>query len=135
MKNKFLIALLVAVVCVGSLIYVGVRSSAKAVVTVRELISAGSERQKIRLGARVAEGDIRVETEPQRVVKFAVKDIYQQDINQPNDVVSIVYQGIMPDTLRSGRDVIVEGDYRGGVFYATQLLTQCPSKYEPPKPK
>jgi len=45
----------------------------------------------------------------------------------------VEYAGIRPDTLQPGRDVILEGHYAGGVFQATVLMTQCPSKYEPPK--
>ena len=41
----------------------------------------------------------------------------------------------MPDTLRPGRDVIMEGSYSPNEgFLATSLSTQCPSKYQPPDP-
>jgi len=34
----------------------------------------------------------------------------------------------------AGRDVIIQGDYIGGVLKANNLVTQCPSKYEPAAP-
>lgn len=54
------------------------------------------------------------------------------------DQLRVVYFGVMPPQLKSDRDVILEGDFEqagGGTFTARELLTQCPSKYEPPKPK
>ena len=35
----------------------------------------------------------------------------------------------------AGRDVIIDGEYKDGVLQAQKLLTQCPSKYEPPSPE
>jgi cytochrome c-type biogenesis protein CcmE len=30
-----------------------------------------------------------------------------------------------------GRDVIIEGRYENGTLHAQQIMTSCPSKYEP----
>lgn len=130
MNKKFLLSILIIVVSLGVLIYSGVTSTAKAVVTVAQLEQAGSERARVRLGARVADGDISYQTSPQFVVKFNVKDPVAAVAAIP-----VVYYGLMPDTLKVGRDVILEGDYDGQQFVAKSLLTQCPSKYEPPVPK
>jgi cytochrome c-type biogenesis protein CcmE len=47
--------------------------------------------------------------------------------------VPIVYKGSVPDLFRSGRDVVVDGQLRNGVFVAVPdtLVTKCPSKYQP----
>jgi cytochrome c-type biogenesis protein CcmE len=47
--------------------------------------------------------------------------------------VPVVYEGTVPDLFRSGRDVVVDGRLRNGVFVAVpgSLLTKCPSKYAP----
>jgi cytochrome c-type biogenesis protein CcmE len=49
--------------------------------------------------------------------------------------VPVLYRGTVPDLFRTGRDVVVDGRLRGGVFVAVpgSLLTKCPSKYSPKK--
>jgi cytochrome c-type biogenesis protein CcmE len=49
--------------------------------------------------------------------------------------VPIVYTGSVPDLFRAGRDIVVEGHLRNGVFVAIPgtLVTKCPSKYTPKK--
>jgi len=48
--------------------------------------------------------------------------------------LKVVYRGLKPDMFAPGRDVILDGEFRNGVMVASTLLTQCPSKYEAPKP-
>jgi cytochrome c-type biogenesis protein CcmE len=47
--------------------------------------------------------------------------------------IPVVYKGSVPDLFRSGRDVVVDGQLRNGVFVAVPdtLVTKCPSKYQP----
>ena len=47
--------------------------------------------------------------------------------------VPVVYKGSVPDLFRTGRDVVVQGRLRNGVFVAIPgtLVTKCPSKYTP----
>jgi cytochrome c-type biogenesis protein CcmE len=49
--------------------------------------------------------------------------------------VPVLYRGTVPDLFRTGRDVVVDGRLRNGVFVAVpgSLLTKCPSKYSPKK--
>jgi cytochrome c-type biogenesis protein CcmE len=49
--------------------------------------------------------------------------------------VPVVYRGSVPDLFRSGRDILVDGRLRNGVFVADPgtLVTKCPSKYSPKK--
>lgn len=113
------------------LIYASVAETARAVVTVQELVSAGKAQKKIRLGARVSDAKISYQTEPEFKLSFRVRD---PGASENSAEIGVSYLGIMPDTLKNGRDVILEGDFDGNNFYASSLLTQCPSKYEPPKP-
>jgi len=50
-----------------------------------------------------------------------------------NATVPVVYKGSVPDLFRAGRDVVVQGHMRNGVFVAIPgtLVTKCPSKYTP----
>jgi cytochrome c-type biogenesis protein CcmE len=47
--------------------------------------------------------------------------------------VPVVYKGSVPDLFRAGRDIVVQGHLRNGVFVAIpgSLVTKCPSKYTP----
>jgi cytochrome c-type biogenesis protein CcmE len=49
--------------------------------------------------------------------------------------VPVVYHGSVPDLFRSGRDVMIDGRVKNGVFVASpgSLVTKCPSKYTPKK--
>jgi cytochrome c-type biogenesis protein CcmE len=49
--------------------------------------------------------------------------------------VDVVYHGTVPDLYQVGREVVVVGTYRHGVFTAKDgsLSTKCPSKYAPAK--
>ena len=45
--------------------------------------------------------------------------------------VPVVYHGSVPDLFKTGRDIVVEGTLRNGVFVAKRgsLVTKCPSHY------
>jgi cytochrome c-type biogenesis protein CcmE len=47
--------------------------------------------------------------------------------------VPVLYKGSVPDLFRTGRDVYMTGELRGGLFVAEpgSLVTRCPSKYSP----
>ena len=128
MKAKVFICVLIVSGGIAALMYSAAVQSAKAVMTVDELSSSGAT-GNIQLGARVAESEIFYQTTPEFLLKFTVHDIPEGE-----KVIPVVYHGIMPDTLQEGRDVILEGKFDGEAFQASSLLTQCPSKYEPPLP-
>ena len=106
MNRKFFVAVFVVVAALAALIVSAVNNTAKAVVTVDQLVEQGVDRNNIRLGARVAEGEIAFEQEPQMMVSFKVRDISNEKVSFP-----VQYNGVMPDTLKVDRDVILEGDY------------------------
>lgn len=47
--------------------------------------------------------------------------------------VPVVYRGSVPDLFKRGRDIVVDGRLRDGVFVAVPgtMVTKCPSKYAP----
>jgi cytochrome c-type biogenesis protein CcmE len=59
--------------------------------------------------------------------RFQLRDV------KGTQTVTVVYQGSMPDLFKTGRDVVVDGRVRNGVFIAVPntLVTKCPSKYQP----
>jgi cytochrome c-type biogenesis protein CcmE len=62
-------------------------------------------------------------------LRFMLRDV------KGTATVPVLYHGTVPDLFRSGRDVVVDGRLRNGVFVAVpgSLLTKCPSKYAPAK--
>lgn len=53
------------------------------------------------------------------------------DVVEGEHSVPAVYQGVRPDNLVDGSNVVLEGTFRpDGVFEVDQLLVQCVSKYE-----
>ena len=137
MQTRTILATLLISGSVIGLIAAAVSQSALPVMTVDQLVhppSAGqpTNAKAIRLGARVADEPIDYKTSdeaPRFRLAFTVRDIVLPESKMP-----VVYYGIMPDTLKNGRDVILEGSFDGSTFAATDIKTQCPSKYEPPVP-
>lgn len=139
MNRRFIIAIVIVCVTVSYLVYSSVSATAKSVVTVAELLKGGP-RANIRVGARVADRAIeQLAPQPNAAagegsavsgIQFAVRDIQ----GDPNEIITVQYHHVMPENLKAGRDVIIEGQYSDGKFEAKTLLTQCPSKYVPPTP-
>ena len=61
-------------------------------------------------------------------LRFAVTDGQQ--------TMTAEYRGVRPDNFEGGKQVILEGRVRpDGVFVASQVMVQCPSRYEPEEPR
>ena len=62
-------------------------------------------------------------------LRFTLRDV------EGTATVPVLYKGTVPDLFRTGRDVVVDGRLRNGIFVAVpgSLLTKCPSKYSPKK--
>ncbi len=60
-------------------------------------------------------------------LRFRLRDV------EGTATVRVLYRGSVPDLFRKGRDVVVEGRLRNGLFVAVPntLVTKCPSKYAP----
>jgi cytochrome c-type biogenesis protein CcmE len=64
-------------------------------------------------------------------LRFRIRDIGDASPAR----VPVVYHGSVPDQFKSGRDIVVEGTLRNGVFVAKpgSLVTKCPDHYAPAK--
>ena len=58
-----------------------------------------------------------------KIFSFYMKDYSGNEMK-------VVYNGAMPNNFESSTSVVVTGKYQNGYFYATDILTKCPSKYE-----
>lgn len=131
MNVRFFIIGAVFFAVLGVLVFQATKTSSAVVFTPTELVQKGTAQKlyRIRVGGRVADKDINYQLEPEIQLSFFINDP-----TNPSDTLPVVYKGLKPDMFAPGRDVILDGDLIGGTIRATKLLTQCPSKYEPPVP-
>jgi cytochrome c-type biogenesis protein CcmE len=63
-------------------------------------------------------------------LRFKLRDIQGKSVRIP-----IVFRGSVPDLFKAGRDVNLTGRLEQGSFVASQMTTNCPSKYTSAAPK
>jgi cytochrome c-type biogenesis protein CcmE len=129
--GRVFISLVVFFIVVGAvLVFQATRGTSSLVLMPSELIARAhaSDLPRIRVGGRVVD-PIQYQTEPVFLLSFSVRDPKGGDA-----VVPVEYRGLRPDMFQAGRDVLIDGDFVGGVIKAAKLQTQCPSKYEPAVP-
>lgn len=95
------------------------------------LAAAPNDHFRIRVAGRVAQAPIDYRTEPTLSLHFHLDD---PGSKSGDALIPVVYEGLKPDMFAVGRDVIIDGHFENGTLIAKRLLTQCPSKYEPPDP-
>lgn len=136
MNRVFLSVIFVFVVVSGLVVFQATKQTASHVLLPSELSSQPKEKlSRVRVGGRVVE-PIAYQTQPSIDLKFNITDPPHKD-GRPGLAVSVPvhYNNLKPDMFTAGRDVIIEGEFTNGVLEAGKLLTQCPSKYEPPDPE
>jgi len=79
--------------------------------------------QRLRLGGLVEDGSLQ-KTDGGNV-EFRVTDL--------TNVITVRYQGILPDLFREGQGVIAEGRLKGNEFVAEEVLAKHDEKYMPPE--
>jgi cytochrome c-type biogenesis protein CcmE len=132
MKQKKLFLSLIVVVGLIALILTvqATLGSVAGVYTPSQLVrDAGRSKtiHRVRIAGRVSDDPISYIVEPSIELRFSVVDR-----ENPTDKLLVVYRNLKPDMFAAGRDVLIDGDFIEGVLEASSLLTQCPSKYEPP---
>jgi len=51
-------------------------------------------------------------------------------VDEDGRLEHVVYDGAKPNNFEIADAIVVKGRYRDGSFYAENILTKCPSKYE-----
>lgn len=120
---------LVFIIISVPIIFVSTKNKSQNVYTVTELSGKPNE-DRIRVVGRVSTKKITYTNSPQHSLDF-----YITEPEGPKNFINVKYIGIKPDMFDTGKDVIIDGNYKDGTVHAITLLTQCPSKYEPPTPK
>jgi cytochrome c-type biogenesis protein CcmE len=118
---RLVIALGVAVLLGGALVYTSFDAATEARQP-SELIANGKPGRSYELTGKVVKGSVRRGDE---LLSFRVRD------RRGRASVPVRYRGAVPDPFREGREVIVTGALKDGVFVAQKdsLVTKCPSKF------
>ena len=93
--------------------------------TVDELLvdTARFETRPVRINGRLVPGSVQVKPGTSH---------HRFSLEKRDMQVVVSYEGILPDTMAEGQDIVVQGTYNASKkeFVATEVLTKCPSKYE-----
>lgn len=133
--NKVFWSLIIVVATIATALFLQASQAGTSVaLTPTELLQRaenGASLKRVRLGGKVTNAiPVHYQTEPSVELTFGV----ESPGTGGGTPVSVIYRGLKPDMFSAGRDVILDGEFKDGVFVAASLLTQCPSKYEPPSP-
>ena len=120
-KLRLVVALGAALILAGALIYTSFSASTEAS-TPSDVVTSAEPGRSYELTGKVVEDSVRREEEE---LRFAIRD------RDGSTSVPVVYEGVVPDPFREGREVIVSGELERGTFVAERdsLVTKCPSKF------
>ena len=120
-KIRLVVALSAALVLAGALVWTSFGSATEARSPSQVLRAAPGRSYEIT--GKVVAGSSRRDGD---VLRFRVRD------RDGSASVPVVYRGAVPDPFRDGREVIVSGRMRNGVFVGERdsLVTKCPSKFK-----
>ena len=120
-KIRLVVALSVAVLLAVALVYTSFSASSEAKQP-SQLIGAASG-GSYELTGRVVKGSVRHHGE---AIAFRVAD--REDATQS---LPVTYSGTIPDPFRGGREIVLSGTVKRGVFVGERdtLVTKCPSKF------
>ena len=148
-RVKFIIGGLLIVAAVIYLILSSTQANAQYFLTVEELVTRDSEvvGRDVRVSGAVLGETITYDTQTLDIsftivhIPGDMKDIdalggiakvLHDATNDPALArIQIVYNGVKPDLLKNEAQAIVTGELgEDGIFYASELLLKCPTKYE-----
>ena len=131
-KYKAIFMVMTILAIIGYLIYSGIRDTMVYYLTVSEALakSPAELTETIKVAGTVTPGS--VQWEPRTLdLTFTMSDTAAGPETGTAPLLAVDYQGAVPDPFKPGREVIVEGAYRGnGRFVATAIMPKCASKYE-----
>jgi cytochrome c-type biogenesis protein CcmE len=120
-KLRLVLALSVAVLLAGALVYTSFTASTEAS-TPSDVLAGAEPGRSYELTGKVARDSVQRDGDR---LRFAIRD------RDGSASVPVVYEGVVPDPFREGREVIVSGELQKGTFVAERdsLVTKCPSKF------
>lgn len=125
-RIRLVVALSAALVLAGALAYTSFSSASEAM-TPSALLRDGKAGQSYRLTGKVVAGSI---TRDGLQTSFRVRD------RAGSGEVTISYGGVIPDTFRAGREIVITVRGQGASYVGEKdtLITKCPSKFQDEKP-
>lgn len=123
-KAKLTFAAAALSLCVGYLVFAGVKSGWVYYMDVDQFMAGGEYTDvAVRLCGKAADdGEVRIDS-------AALTAAF--NLAGKTHLVPVVYRGVVPDNFEPGVEVVVEGKLGSdGVFHATVLMTKCASKYD-----
>ena len=125
------VAILVGLGLATSLVMYALRSNIDLFYTPSEILYGKGEGhqkpeagQRLRVGGMVMPGSVK--RDPNTLaVSFKLYDA--------NGVVSVSFEGILPDLFREGQGVVANGRLANGTFVAEEVLAKHDEKYMPPQ--
>ena len=120
-KLRLVLALSAALLLTGALVYTSFSASTQAS-TPSDVVASAEPGRSYELTGKVVKDSVRRQDEQ---LRFAIRD------RDGATSVPVVYEGVVPDPFREGREVIVSGELERGTFVAERdsLVTKCPSKF------
>jgi cytochrome c-type biogenesis protein CcmE len=119
-KIRLVVALSVAVMLAGALVYTSFSASSEAKEPSQLIGASGGSYE---LTGRVVKGSVRHRGEG---LRFRVADR-----DNASESLPVTYTGTVPDPFRGGREIVLSGTVARGVFVGERdtLVTKCPSKF------
>ncbi len=123
-KRKYLIGGLILIAALIFLGYFSFMGGLTYYYEVGELLDETNSitGQTVRASGNVADDVVKDGLE----LRFTILDMSDSETSLP-----VVYTGAVPDTFKVGNQVVVEGEYTGGVFEAEAIIVKCGSKFIP----
>lgn len=127
-RNRLISIVLSIVIAGGAAVYLLVSGFDDTVVyykTVDELLKEPKrfEMRPVRINGRLVPDSVQMKPNTSE---------YRFTLVKRQKELIVVYEGILPDTMKEGQDLVVQGtfDIERNIFVANEVLTKCPSKYE-----
>ncbi len=123
-RKKFILVVIVFGLLTVAWISMDFKSQEVPFVSVSDLVNNNEmfRQDRFRLGGNVQEGTIHY-SDDKLTVDFLLE--------QGDSIIPVEHtSAAIPDLFKDGAQVIVEGSYKDGIFYADNLMTKCASRYE-----
>lgn len=124
-RKRFIFVGAIVLIAIAVVAYIGFSKFTTYDITVSQFVAQSDSLtgKQVRVVGEVVPGSVNQDTQ-----NFTLSFT----ITEGNASLPVVYQGVVPDTFKEGTDIVVAGTSdQQGVFHASQLITKCPSKYEP----
>ncbi len=118
--------MVVIVAALAFLAYQGLTNNLVYYITPSQLLAKGpvAYGQQLRVGGQVRPGSQQWNRQT-RVFNFVIQD--------PKSHIRVTSRGLPPPLFASGIGVVVQGDFKNGVFHASTLMVKHSSNYVAPK--